>query len=379
MRILYVVNSLDFFVSHRLGIAKAALYQGFDVHLAAAAGADAHAIEMLGIRYHPIPLTRSGKNLLQELKTLWKLWRLFRSLKPDLVHLVTIKPVLYGGIMARFAKVPGVVAAISGLGSVFHPTSVHGRILKGLVKRFYRFAFAHANMHAIFQNPEDQAVILSLNAIEDSRTTIIPGSGVELEAYPHVAEPEAQPVAIFAARLLRDKGVFEFVEAAAILRSRGVDARFLLVGSPDSGNPASVTADQLERFKREGVVEVMGFRQDIAQLFSNSNIVVLPSYYGEGLPKVLIEAAACGRAVVTTDHPGCRDAIEPGRSGILVPVRDARALADALQMLIGDASLRHQYGMAGRDLAERLFSVHSVIDAHLNIYRQLLEAKQREQ
>jgi glycosyltransferase involved in cell wall biosynthesis len=222
-------------------------------------------------------------------------------------------------------------------------------------------------------------VILALNVIDESKTTVIPGSGVELEAYPHVAEPEAVPVAIFAARLLRDKGVFEFIEAAAILRSRGVEARFLLVGSPDSGNPASVTVDELERFKREGVVEVMGYRQDIAELFANSNIVVLPSYYGEGLPKVLIEAAACGRAVVTTDHPGCRDAIEPGRSGILVPVRDARTLADALQTLIEDASLRHQYGKAGRALAERLFSVNHVIDAHLNIYRQLLEAKKREQ
>jgi len=203
------------------------------------------------------------------------------------------------------------------------------------------------------------------------KTRLISGSGVDLKDFPVLPEPDQIPVVVMASRLLKDKGVHEFVEAARILRSRGVDARFQLIGDPDPGNPVSVTAESIQAWREEGVIECLGFRTDIPKLFSQSNIIVLPSYYGEGLPRVLIEAAACGRAVVTTDMPGCRDAIVPDVSGLLVPARDAKALADAIQLLIEDADLRQRMGREGRRLAEKEFSIEKIVQAHLEIYASL--------
>lgn len=274
--------------------------------------------------------------------------------------------------MARIARVPAVVVAISGLGSVFVSNAKRSRWLREAIERIYRLALGHANIKVIFQNPDDRSVLVDAGAIHADRTELIKGSGVALSEYPMRPEPEGVPVVTFAARLLKDKGVVEFVTAAHILRAKNVRAKFWLVGSSDPENPTSVTEEQMAGWHLEGDVELMGFRTDISDLFAKSNLVVLPSYYGEGLPKVLIEAAACGRAVVTTDHPGCRDAIEADRTGLLVPVRDATALANAIQSLIEDPMRRRKMGAAGRALAEREFSIEQVVEAHLRIYRELL-------
>jgi glycosyltransferase involved in cell wall biosynthesis len=250
---------------------------------------------------------------------------------------------------------------------------VRARLLRNFVNWLYRFALGHPNIRVIFQNPEDRSVLLDKGALNLNQTVLIRGSGVSLEDYPHRPEPVGIPVVVFAARLLRDKGVGEFVEAARLLHSRGVQVRFRLIGSPDPGNPTTITENELNTWRKEGEVELLGFRDDIPELFAEANIVALPSY-GEGLPKVLIEAAACGRAVVTTDCPGCRDAIEAGTTGLLVPVRDPIALAEAIEMLIKDNDLRHRMGQAGRVLAELEFGVEKVVDAHLNAYQELLEA-----
>ena len=299
--------------------------------------------------------------------------RLLRSVKPDIAHLVTIKPVLYGGIAARMAGVPGVVSAVSGLGTVFGPAKGPGiRIARFAAKSLYGLALKHRNQRVIFQNRSDRDVLLKLTGIDPNKAVLIPGSGVDLSEYTMTDEAETDaPVVVMAGRLLRDKGIHEFVEAAGILKSKGVRARFLLVGDPDPGNPSSVTESQLEAWRSKGDIEMPGFRSDVATIFSTSHVVVLPSYR-EGLPKVLIEAASCGRAVVTTDVPGCRDAIEPGQSGILVPPRDARALADAIEHLIAHPDVRGQMGRAGRKLAERQFSIDQVVKAHLSTYEALL-------
>lgn len=370
-RLLFVVNIPEFFVSHRLPLALGAREAGFDVHVATGPG-EAGQITSLGFPHHIFPLSRSGKNALGELRSLWALFRLMRRLKPDLVHLVTIKPVLYGGVMARLARVPSVVAAISGLGTVFVGTSGKARRVRKAVEAWYRLALRHRNIRVIFQNPDDRAVLVGLGAVREAQTVLIRGSGVDLSACLLVPEPPGTPVVSFAARLLSDKGVGEFVEAARLLRARGVGARFWLIGASDPSNPSSASELDLETWRQEAVVEVLGHRTDVPLLFSQSHIVVLPSYYGEGLPKVLIEAAASGRAVVTTDHPGCRDAIEPNRTGLLVPVRDPVALADAIQVLVEDPALRQSMGAAGRALAEREFAIEHVMEAHLAVYRELL-------
>lgn len=367
-RLLFVVNNPAFFMSHRLPVAQAAQRAGYDVHVATMDGSAVADIVALGMTHHVIPMTRSGKHPLQELGTLLALLRLFRRLRPRVVHLVTIKPVLYGGIAARLARVPGMVAAISGLGFVFLSNSLKMRLVRSVVARLYRLALGHPNSRVIFQNASDRDLLKSLGAVRDEQVVLIRGAGVDLDLCQALPEPAAPPVvATMVARLLRDKGVWEFVEAARLLRARGVPVTMRLVGGVDAGNPTSATPAEVEAWQREGCVEALGERSDVPQLYAASHIAVLPSYR-EGLPKSLIEAAACGRAVVTTDVPGCRDAIDPDKTGLLVPVRDPQALADAIARLAGDATLRQAMGTAGRALAEREFNIERVARIHVELY-----------
>ncbi|MCS3507271.1 glycosyltransferase family 4 protein [Achromobacter sp. JUb104] len=367
-RLMFVVNNPAFFMSHRVPVALAAQQAGYDVHVATMDGPAVADIQALGMTHHAIPMTRSGKHPLQELGTLLALVRLFRRVRPDVVHLVTIKPVLYGGIAARIARVPGMVAAISGLGFVFLSNSLKMRLVRAVVARLYRVALGHPNSRVIFQNANDRDLLKSLGAVRDEQVVMIRGAGVDLDAYRASPEPPAPPVVVtMVARLLRDKGVREFVEAAAMLRARGVPVTMQLVGGLDAGNPASATQQEVDAWQRDGAVQALGERSDIAELYAASHIAVLPSYR-EGLPKSLIEAAACGRAVVTTDVPGCRDAIEPGQTGLLVPVRDAQSLADAIARLAEDAALRQRMGAAGRALAESEFDIKRVARVHVELY-----------
>lgn len=366
--LLFVVNNPAFFMSHRVPVALAAQKAGYDVHVATMDGPAVADIQALGMTHHPIPMTRSGKHPLQELGTLLALIRLFRRLRPAVVHLVTIKPVLYGGIAARLTRVPGMVAAISGLGFVFLSNSLKMRLVRAVVARLYRIALGHPNSRVIFQNANDRDLLKSLGAVREDQVVIIRGAGVDLEAYRATPEPPAPPVVVtMVARLLRDKGVQEFVEAARLLRERGVAVTMQLVGGLDAGNPTSATQADVDAWQQDGCVQALGERADVAALYAAAHIAVLPSYR-EGLPKSLIEAAACGRAVVTTDVPGCRDAIEPGETGLLVPVRDAPALADAIARLAQDAALRQSMGAAGRALAEREFDINQVARIHVALY-----------
>ena len=368
-----VVNDAAFFLSHREPVAKAARDHGFLVVVATAAGPAVQAIVDAGYEHREIRLTRSGRNPFAEALSVVSLIQLFRRVRPDVVHLVTIKPVLYGGLAAWMVRVPGIVSAISGLGTVFGSSSdSRMSMAKFAAKLLYRLALGHRNQRVIFQNSNDRNVLAMLTRFQRNKTVMITGSGVDLSEYKMADEVETEaPVVVMAARLLRDKGVYEFIKAARILKRRNVRSRFLLVGDPDPGNPSSVNNADLEKWRAEGNVEILGFRGDVATIFAMSHIVVLPSY-GEGIPKVLIEAAACGRAVVTTDIPGGREAIEPGKSGLLVPPRDADALADAIQLLIENQDLRRQMGCAGRELAKQRFRIEEVIAQHLSIYDALI-------
>jgi glycosyltransferase involved in cell wall biosynthesis len=374
-RLMLVVNDLRYFISHRLPIAQAALKSGLDVHVAYGelGGAEVGALNALGLTLHFVPIQRGGTNPFADLRSVILLWALFRRVRPDLVHLVTIKPVLYGGIAARLARVPAVVSAMAGLGFVFiEQGGVKAAVLRRVIKPMFGWALGHPRQTLIFQNPDDRDRVLTITKVLSQQVRLIRGSGIDLKACPAVPEPEGIPIVAMASRLLRDKGVLEFVDAARVLRKRGVLARFWLIGEPDLANPASVTPEEVAAWQAEGVVECLGHRKDVPSLYAQAHIVTLPSYR-EGLPKSLIEAAACGRAVVTTNVPGCRDAIEPDVSGLLVPPRDAVALADALERLIQDSGLRQSMGQAGRALAEREFGIEKVVAAHLQIYQELME------
>lgn len=369
--LLFVVNDAPFFVSHRLPIAIAARRQGFQVHLAAPAPCPA-AVAEEGIVFHPLRMSRSGTNLLGELSAILQLQSLFGRLRPDLVHAITIKPVLYGAIAARLARVRALVLAISGLGPAFRGSGWRSILVRRLIPLLYRLALGHPRLRVVFQNPDDRAVLSAIARLRREQTILIPGSGVDLGAFVAVPEPDGPPVVLMASRLVRDKGPETFVAAARLLRRTHPDVRFLLAGAPDPHSPGSIREETLRQWAEDGVVELLGQRSDIPELIAHAHLVVHPSVYGEGLPKILIEAAAGGRAVITTDHPGCRDAVLPEETGLLVPGGDAEALAAAIGRLLDDTALRRRLGVRGRRLAEERYGLDGVVETHLAIYEDLL-------
>lgn len=375
-KLLFVVNVDWFFLSHRLPIAQAAIAQGFDVHIACTDTGKSDTLRQYGLTVHTLPIARGRADPFNALKVLLYLLRLYRNLRPNLIHLVTIKPVLIGGIAARLAGISRVVAAISGLGFVFTAEGTRARLRRFLVGIIYKLALRRPGVHVIVQNKDDQRYICNVIGLPLDRTTLIAGSGVRLASYSVLPEPEGVPLVLFAGRLLRDKGVLEFCEAASIARNEGVSARFALAGDLDLDNPSGITLQDQHRLAQDCGVEFWGYRPDMAQTLSDACIVVLPSYR-EGLPKVLIEAAACGRAVITTDVPGCRDAIIPEITGVLVPVKNTEMLARAIKNLVRDPILRETMGLAGRQYAEREFDIANVVDKHIEIYENLLRTSQK--
>ena len=268
-----------------------ALNAGHEVHIATALTKEKIDLEKYGFIVHPINLDRSSASIFGMVVLFFKFLRLLWILKPDILHLVTIKPVLIGGLAARFAPVGGVVFAISGLGHVFLADGLWGRLRRNLVGAWYKFVLGKEKMCVIFQNPDDKKILSKITHLKDEKTLMIPGSGVNLSEYVHEALPPGEITVLMAARLLMTKGVREFVDAAKLLRQSGVKARFWLVGDPDPENPDSVTPQELDNWFMQKQVEFFGYRSDIPELMSQAHIVVLPSYR-EGLPKVLIEAAA---------------------------------------------------------------------------------------
>ncbi|AHK80440.1 glycosyl transferase family 1 [Ectothiorhodospira haloalkaliphila] len=375
-RLLFLVNEPNWFVSHRLAVGRAAQDQGFEVHVAGPGQVPKEILEA-GMTFHSVPLCRKGMNPFTELNAISSLVSLFRSVRPDIAHLVTIKPYLYGGIAARIVNIPAVVSAVAGLGTAFIRNDLLARIFRGLLYPMFKLAFGHGRQRVIFQNNDDRAVLEQWGVVSAHQSVVIRGSGADLIQYRPCAEIEGPPIIAFAARLLKDKGLVEFIDAARILKRRGIDARFWVIGERDPGNHATATEQELEFWRTEGIVQFLGYRRDVPDLFRQAHIICLPSYR-EGLPKVLVEGAAAGRAVVTTNVPGCRDAIEPDRTGLLVPVRDTEKLADALQRLIQNPDERRAMGRAGRDLAEREFEIGKIVGAHLDIYHELLQVRRAE-
>jgi len=330
-------------------------------------------MQALGLVVHPLTLDRSSTGVLSNGHAFFQILRLFKRLRPDVVHLVTIKPVLLGGLAARLAKVRCVVAAISGLGFVFVSKGLKAKFRRWTVSGLYRLALGCRNMKVIFQNEHDRESLIRLSGLSMENTVLVKGSGVDLEEYSASPLPEGNPVVMLAARLLIDKGVREFVGAARRLRDLGISARFALVGMPDIGNPNTISEEELNQWVAEDVVDWWGHRSDMSEVLAKCNIFVLPSFYGEGLPKVLIEAAACSRPVITTDHPGCRDAIVPNKTGFLIPTHNTEKLGEAIKKMILDRSLCEEMGRAGRELAEQVFDVKQVVKQHLSIYEELLQ------
>ncbi len=357
-------------------IAEAAQAEGFDIVIGygEAGTADLKLLKQKGFSLKHIPMQRGNINLFKDLITLLKIWFFFRREKPDIVHLVTIKPYLYGGIVSRLTSVPCLVSAVSGLGTLFISDNFKSKFLRFFLFPIYKFAFNHSNQKIIVQNKDDYKLLEEWGVLNINKVKLLKGSGVKLQNFVNFNEPDGIPTICFAARLLRDKGVYEFVNAARFLKEKGIKARFLLAGDLDISNPTSLNHEDLNIIKNDGYVEILGFYKDIPKLYNNSHIVCLPSYR-EGLPKGLLEAAAASRAIVTTDVPGCRDAIIPNKTGLIVPVKNSKKLANAIHWLINHPKERIAMGKAGRELAEKEFIVEKIVQHHLDIYKDLIKKK----
>ncbi len=358
-----------YFCHHYLALARAVRDAGFAVTVITGVGEYADLIRGAGLDLIPLAVSRKGMNPLREIKSILALKHILRRLRPVLLHNIAQKPVLYGTLAARLASVPVVVNGIAGMGHLFTSESGRARVLRPLVGRAYRALLTAPNVRVLVQNPHDQRQLLRLTGVEP---VLILGSGVDLTRFVPRPEPPGPPVVVLASRMLWDKGIGEFVAAARLLREREIPARLVLVGKPDPGNPASVSEDQLRDWGREGSIEWWGYRADMPAVMAAAQIACLPSYYREGLPKFLIEAAAAGLPLVTTDATGCREAVEPGANGLLVPPRDPVALADALELLLSDGDLRRRFGVRSRVLAEERFDATRIHAATLAVYLELL-------
>jgi glycosyltransferase involved in cell wall biosynthesis len=373
-RVLFVDNQVSDFLQYRMTLAHTLREAGFDVHVAVPEEPGLEAISCQGIPVHTFYLRRKSTRPLDELRCWISLLRLYRRLQPTLVHHICLKPTLYGGIAARIAGVPALVNMLTGLGHLFTTRTVKTRVLWWIVARGLGFSFRHRNHRVILQNPDDRDCLLASGVLPGDRAVIIKGSGVNLSLFTPEPEPVGPPVVLMASRLLWTKGVGEFVAAARALRARGSRARFLLLGEPDPGHPSAVPLPTLEHWRDAGDVEWLGWCHDMPAFMAQSHIVCLPSSYGEGIPRILVEAAASGRPIVTADSPGCREVVRHGQNGLLVPVRDGEALIAALAQLIENAPVRAAMGTRGREIAVIEFSLQQVIDANLAVYRSLLAA-----
>lgn len=373
-RILFFITEDWYFWSHRLPIARAVRDTGFEVLIATRVDQHKERIEKEGFKLIPIHLVRRNKNIFREIFNTLGIVKIYRREKPDIVHHVAMKPVLYGSWAARIAGIPAVVNALAGLGFIFVAQGCKTSILRRLVIFAYRSAFSAKNTIGIFQNPEDLKLFVDGGVVKSEKAVLIRGSGVDTSRFVHFPEPAGIPIIVLASRMLWDKGVGEFVDAARILNKDGIKCRMILVGNPDPENPASIPEETLRGWHSEGIVEWWGYRDDMPEVFAESNIVVLPSYR-EGLPKVLLESASCGRAIVATDVPGCKEIVCHNENGFLIPPHDSKALADALKVLIKDPELRAKMGARGREIVEAEFSEEIVVKQTMEVYERLLSQK----
>lgn len=370
-KLLFFVTEDWYFCSHRLPLALAARDSGFEVVVVTRVRKHGDRIRAAGLRLVPFELSRRGMNPLREIAAIYRLWKIYRRERPDIAHHVAMKPVLYGSLAARLAHCAHAVNALAGMGFLFISDRPVARLLRPLVLRAFRLLLNGAGSRLILQNPEDVELFAQGRIVDAGKVALIRGSGVDMARFAPAPEPAGPPVIVLASRMLWDKGVREFVEAAATVNRAGPRARFVLVGDVDAENPSAIPRQQLEAWARSGAVEWWGHRDDMPAVFQQAHLVCLPSYR-EGLPKVLLEAASCARPIVATDVPGCREIVRDGVNGLRVPARDAAALAAAVIRLLDQPETRLRMGEAGRRLVQEHFSEAIVIERTLALYADLL-------
>ena len=370
-KLIFLLTEDWFFLSHFLQRALAAQQNGFDVVVAANASEAQSKIREHGLRFAPIPFRRGALGIRSEAATLWSIHKLYKEERPDLVHHVGLKPILYGTLLAGKARI---VNAPIGMGFAYASQTPFARLLRPAMHILLRLLLNPRGSRVILENSDDLEQFVADGTIHREDSVLIRGAGIDVEAVTPSPEPAGPIRVLLAARMLRDKGVGEFVEASRILRSQGRRIAFVLAGAPDPQNPTSLTGTQLRAWQDQGLVTWLGQRSDVAALMAQSHIVVLPSYR-EGLPKVLLEAMAASRPIVTTDVPGCREVVAEEGNGLIVAPRDPAALARAIARLADDAALRQRMGVSGRHRAETEFAQSLIVQQTLSTYETMMLAE----
>jgi glycosyltransferase involved in cell wall biosynthesis len=375
MRILLFANTDWYLYNFRLALAKAIRELGVDVVLVSPPGEYGLHLEQAGFRWIPLRMDRRSLNPWAEVKVISALASIYRRERPDLVHHFTIKSVIYGTIAALFAGIPNRVNAVAGLGHVFTSDSMRARVLRPILRALFRSVLRTSQGRIILQNFDDRDLFLKNRIVTSDSIRVIRGSGVNTDRFCTQRLEDRQgkgPRVLMATRLLWEKGVGEYAEAARLLKTSLPDVEFLLAGAPDDGNPSSVPIGTIASWQKEGILTALGHVDDMAALLQDVDIAVLPSYYGEGTPRTLLEAAACGLPIVATNVPGCREIVEHKVNGLLIPAKDPRALAEALEYLASHPKERRRMGEAGRRKVMEEFDERIVIRRTMDVYRELL-------
>ena len=371
--LLMILNDIAWFWSHRLPLADAILKRGWALSLTTHSAEVDPNLTKMGVRGCALPKHGRSLNPLSQLSLMAAIYKTIKATQPDIIHAITIRYVFYAGLVTRAMGYKPVTFTVAGLGSLYTAPGLKMKIIRLIALPLIRFAFGGAAKFIIFQNSDDRNAMLKAGVVKEERTVVIRGSGVNLKEFPYQEYIESDnPVILFTSRLLREKGIIDFIEAARILKTEGVQARFQIAGNVCEDNARSMTRAEMQKFHDDGVIEWLGQCDDMPDLLARSMMVVLPSYYGEGVPKVLLEAAAIGRPIVTCDAPGCREAVEHEVNGLLVSPQSPEELAEAMKGLINDPERRKYYGKAGRKRVEEDFHVDSVVSRTMDVYDYLL-------
>jgi glycosyltransferase involved in cell wall biosynthesis len=369
-----ILNDIAWYWSHRQPLAKAILARGDTLSLATSGASVDSGVRDMGVTGYDLTEHGRGLGFLFHFKILWSIYGVIKKTKPDVIHAITLRHAFYTGIVTRFIGYKSVVFTVAGVGSLFTDQSSKMKVVRTLAIPLLRFAFKGKGRFLIFQNPDDRQLMLDHKVVNEEQTTIIRGSGVDLIEFPFTPEEQSDeaPIVLFSSRLIREKGIDDFIEAAKIIKDKGIKARFQIAGDVYEKNPNSLTREEMKGYHDDGIVEWLGQVSDMPKLFKEISIMALPSYYGEGVPKILLEAAAIGRPIITCDVPGCREAVIHEENGLLVPPKSPQDLAEAIESLLNDVQLRNQYGRAGRAMVEQDFHVDSVVSRTLKVYDQFL-------
>lgn len=372
MKKVYFVVSVDwFFLSHRLPIALEAQRRGYDVSILTTDTGRKTEIEAFGLKFIDVKFVRSGKNPLKEFFTIYSLWKIFKKDSPDIIHLVAIKPCVYGSIAAKFSRINGVINAITGLG--FNFTNSKRGLFQTFLLNLLRYSLKSNYAHYIFQNNEDASFFIKLINLKKKQYSLIKGCGIDLEIFAYQEESDEKVIRfVLPARLLYDKGIIEFAQAATRIKDFAFGkAEFVLVGSLDPDNLASITIEELNKYLIKDYIIWAGYSSDINSVLKNCHVVVLPSYR-EGLPKSLIEASAVGRPIITTNAPGCRDCVIDGINGFIIPIKDVELMAERMKSLIESKDLRCKMGLKSREIAKKEFALDISLNATMDIYNKMI-------